>query len=79
MTKCKDGRKHVIVKEYHRKDGERIERYERSCPSNKSGENMSYCCVCGDECDDNSFHELDIKGETKKICNECIDTIYGLM
>ncbi|MBE3136918.1 MAG: hypothetical protein IMZ43_05955 [Thermoplasmata archaeon] len=79
MVKCKDGRKHVIVKEYHRKDGGRVARYERSCPSAKSSDNLYYCCVCGDECDDDSLHEIDIRGEAKKICNECVDTIHGLM
>ncbi len=35
--------------------------------------------VCGEECGDDTLHEIDIKGETKKICDECVDTIHGLM
>jgi hypothetical protein len=79
MAKCKDGRKHVLVKEYKKKNGETIARYERSCPTTSTREDLSYCCVCGDVCEKDCFRELDINGETKKICDECVDTIHGLM
>jgi hypothetical protein len=45
MVKCKDGRKHVVVREYQRKDGEKVSRYERSCPSSKPSDDWYYCCV----------------------------------
>jgi hypothetical protein len=81
MTKCKDGRKHVIVSKYKKKDGAEISRYERSCPSGKSNPSneKDICCVCGEECDIEDLHEVDIRSEIKKICDECVDTIHGLM
>lgn len=79
MVKCKDGRKHVVVREYQRKDEEKVSRYERSCPSSKPSDDWYYCCVCGEECGGDTLHEIDIKGDTKKICDECVDTIHGLM
>jgi hypothetical protein len=79
MTKCKDGRKHVIVSKYQKKDGAEISRYERSCPAGKSNpsNDQGICCVCGEECNIDDLHEVDIRSETKKICNECVDTIHG--
>jgi len=81
MTKCKDGRKHVMVSRYQKKDGTEISRYERSCPAGKSNlSNSQYlCCVCGEECNIEHLQEVDIRSETKKICNECVDTIHGLI
>ena len=37
MTKCKDGRKHIIVKEYKKKDGTDVHTHERGCPTKDSG------------------------------------------
>ncbi len=80
MVKCKDGRKHVIVGRYEKKDGKQISRYERSCPTSKSDKDLYYCCICGNDFDDeDTLREVNIKGETKTICNECVDTIHGLM
>ena len=81
MTKCKDGRKHMIVNRYQKKDGTEISRYERSCPAGRfnPSNDQDICCVCGEECNIEYLHEVDIRNETKKICNECIDTIHGLM
>jgi len=81
MAKCKDGRKHVMVSRYQKKDGTEISRYERSCPAGESNQSNSQdlCCVCGEECNIEDLREVDIRSETKKICNECIDTIHGLV
>jgi hypothetical protein len=79
MVKCKDGRKHVVVKGYERKNGEKIPRHERSCPEPTSQNDWSTCCVCGEESTVNKLQVLEIKGETKKICNECLDSIHGLV
>lgn len=81
MTKCKDGRKHVMVSRYQKKDGTEISRFERSCPSGKSkpSNSQDLCCVCGEECNIEDLHEVAIRSETKKICYECVDTIHGLM
>jgi hypothetical protein len=81
MTKCKDGRKHVIVSKYQKKDGTEISRYERSCPAGKSNpsNDQDICCVCGEECNIDDPHEVDILSETKKISNECVDTIHDLL
>jgi hypothetical protein len=81
MTKCKDGRKHVIASSYQKKDGTEISRYERSCPTDKShpGNDQDICCICGEECNIVDLHVIEIKNETKKICDECADTIHGLI
>lgn len=81
MTKCKDGRKHVIVGRYQKKDGTEISRYERSCPDNRANlsNDQDFCCVCGEVSDIEDLYEVDIRNERKKICNECVDTIHGLM
>ncbi len=81
MVKCKDGRKHVIVKEYEKKDGTEISSHERSCPTRgSSNENDMYlCCVCGEEHGFDDIHEIEIKGDIKRICKECADTVHGLL
>jgi hypothetical protein len=81
MTKCKDGKKHVIVSSYKKKDGTEISRYEQSCPDDKVNlsNDQDFCCLCGQVYDIENLRKLDIKSETKKICNECVDTIHGLL
>jgi len=81
MVKCRDGRKHVIVSGYQKKAGMTVSRYERSCPRKKSkpSDDGYICCVCGEECSSNDIHTINIKGETKTICNECVDNVHGLM
>jgi hypothetical protein len=81
MVKCKDGRKHVVVSEYQKKAGTNVSRYERNCPSSrfKPNDGDYFCCICGEECYDDNINNLNIKGETKSICKECVDTIHGLM
>jgi hypothetical protein len=81
MTKCIDGRKHVIVSAYKKKTGTNVSRYERSCPSKSSNasEDRFICCLCGEEHGLGDLHDVQIKNETKTICNECVDIIHGLM
>jgi len=81
MTTCKDGRKHVIVSGYQTKAGTTISKYERGCPQSgdKSSNNENICCVCGKEYGNDDIHTITIKGQPKSICNECADTIHGLM
>jgi len=81
MEKCKDGRKHVIVSKYQKKDETEISRYEQSCPTGRSNpsNDQDICCVCGEECNIEDLREVDIRSETKKICNECVDIIHGLL
>jgi hypothetical protein len=81
MVKCVDGRKHVIVHGYEKKAGKKVSRYERGCPSSrfKSSDDRYFCCVCGEKSSSDDFHSVHIKGEIKSICNECIDTIHGLV
>jgi len=81
MVKCKDGRKHVIVSGYEKKAGEKVSKYERDCPTSKSklNDDTYFCCVCGEECISDDIYDINIKGITKTICNECVDTIHGLM
>jgi len=38
-----------------------------------------YCCVCGEKHSQDTIKEIEIKGEAKKICRECVDTIHGLV
>ncbi|PNX53751.1 MAG: hypothetical protein BV458_02725 [Thermoplasmata archaeon M9B2D] len=81
MTKCKDGKKHIIVKEYKRKDGTEVANHERSCPTHESNtaEELYLCCVCGEEHSFDDIHHIEIKGETKNICRGCADTVHGLV
>ena len=81
MTKCKDGRKHIIVKDYKRKNGTEISSHERACPTRESNKKagLYHCCVCGEEHSFDDIHEIEIKGETKNICKECADTVHGLV
>ena len=81
MTKCKDGRKHIIVKEYEKKDGAMISRHERSCPKSKSDLDIEtyICCICGEECGLDDTYEFEVKGQSKQICKECADTVHGLV
>ena len=37
------------------------------------------CCVCGEEHEDENIHHIKIKGEPKKICEECATSIKGLI
>ncbi len=80
MKKCKDGRKHIIVEEYTRKDGAKVRSHERSCPIRGSpNETWNLCCVCGEEFGLGDLHDVEVKGETKQICDECVDTVHGLV
>jgi hypothetical protein len=81
MAKCKDGRKHVIVKEYEKKDGAKVSSHERGCPTRESNstEDLYLCCMCGEEYSVDDIHEIEIKGETKNICKECADVVHGLV
>jgi hypothetical protein len=81
MVKCKDGRKHIIVKKYEKKDGTDVASHERGCPTQQSDnlEDMYVCCVCGEEHGLDDIHKVEIKGEVKNICKECADTVHGLV
>jgi hypothetical protein len=35
------------------------------------------CCVCGKEHEDENIHHVEVKGEPKKICKECVTAIKG--
>ena len=37
------------------------------------------CCVCGEEHKDENIHHIKVKGEPKKICEECATSIKGLV
>lgn len=69
MVKCKDGRKHIIVEEYTRKDGTKIKAHERSCPTrgSQSSDDCYLCCICGEQFGLDDLHDVDIKGEDKEI------------
>ena len=80
MTKCKDGRKHIIVKEYERKEGTKVKSHERSCPNIESSKEDNFiCCICGEEFGLDDLHDVEVKGKTKQICDECVDTVHGLV
>ena len=81
MTKCKNGRKHIIVNEYERENGTKVSRHERGCPIDKSISNPEFyvCCICGEEHEKEDINEIEIKGQTKQICNGCADTVHGLI
>jgi hypothetical protein len=79
MTRCKNGRKHIIVNEYEKIDGTTVKSHERSCPSNESIKEGHYlCCLCGEEVQLDDLHDVIVKKKTKQICSECVDTIHGL-
>ena len=81
MVECKDGRKHIIVKEYEKKDRTEVSSHERGCPTRKSNtaDDLYICCVCGEEHGFEDIHEIEIKGEMKNICKQCADTVHGLV
>jgi hypothetical protein len=38
------------------------------------------CCICGEEdISEDHLHDVEIKGQYKRICDECLDTIHGLV
>jgi hypothetical protein len=37
----------------------------------------STCCVCGEEHGLDDIKHIEVKGETKKICKECVTAIKG--
>ena len=37
------------------------------------------CCCCGEEHGFDDIHEIEIKGETKKFCKECVTAIKGFI
>lgn len=79
MTKCKDGRKHVIVNEYEKKDSTEVARHERSCPTPQTDTELFVCCVCGEEHGLGETHDFEVKGQQKQICKGCADTVHGLV
>jgi hypothetical protein len=81
MVKCKDGRKHIIIDKYEKKDGTEVSSHERGCPTqgSSSTEDLYLCYVCGEEHSSDDIHEIEIKGETKNICKGCADAVHGLV
>ena len=80
MTKCKDGRKHIVVQSYTKKDGGTVKAHERGCPTRDPSHEETYiCCLCGEQYGFDELHEVHVKGETKNICDECVDTVHGLL
>jgi len=80
LTKCKDGRKHIIVEKYDRKNGTEVRSHERSCPNIESSKAGSFlCCLCDEEFGIDDLHDVEVKGKTKQICDECVDIIHGLI
>ena len=41
-------------------------------------EEVYVCCVCGEEHSVDDMRHIETKGQTKKICKECLDSIHGL-
>jgi hypothetical protein len=37
------------------------------------------CCCCEKKHDQKEIHEIEIKGETKKFCSECVTAIKGFI
>ena len=37
------------------------------------------CLVCGEEHGLDDIHTFEMKGQTKKICQECLDVIHGII
>ena len=37
------------------------------------------CCCCEKKHDKNEIEEIDIKGESKKFCKECVAAIKGFV
>jgi len=80
MTRCKDGRKRVVVQEYMKKNGIEVPQYIRDCPSptTTQQDQKVVCCVCEEKHDLNETYQIKIKGETKNICQGCADIVHGL-
>ena len=41
--------------------------------------NQNICCCCGEEHGFDDMHNIKIKGKNKKICNECVTSVKGLL
>jgi hypothetical protein len=41
-------------------------------------EECHICLICGEEHEEEDIHHIEIKGNTKKICEECVTAIKGL-
>jgi hypothetical protein len=81
MTRCKNGRKHVIVQEYLKKNGTDVSSHERACPrpQDTRQEEGFICCVCGEEYGLDEIHQIEIKDQIKNICKGCADIVHGLL
>lgn len=42
-------------------------------------ENLKKCEICGEYHDKSITHGIEIKGKKKYICQDCADTIHGLV
>lgn len=42
-------------------------------------EECNICCCCGEEHGLDKIHDVEIKGENKKICKECATSIKGFL
>jgi hypothetical protein len=81
MKKCTDGHAYIRVEGYQRKDGVRVKGYKRRCPyrESQSFPSVYLCCVCGEEHELSELNDVEIKGQIKKVCEECVDTVHGLI
>jgi hypothetical protein len=81
MTKCIERRKDVVVKEYENDDETKVSLHERNCLTSKADVDKEFfaCCVCGEDFGLDDTHEFQVKGQTKQICKECVDTVHGLV
>ena len=80
MVKCRDGRKHIMVKEYKKKDGTKVPRHECGCPTYESSisENLYICHVCRKEYTSENIHRIEINGKIQNICKNCANTFHVL-
>ncbi len=45
----------------------------------EADENLKKCDICGEYHEKSITHGIDIKGHKKYICQDCADTIHGLV
>ena len=40
---------------------------------------LYFCCICGEEHEEDKIRHVEVKGDTKKICEECATAIKGII
>lgn len=56
-----------------------VNKKKQLVPRESRIEEMQLCCLCGQSHPLNKIRSADINGRKKYICNECAETVHGLI